>query len=104
MQRSCKTEGEVVGFTTQAFGAQTRVAFVVVELGDEALEGAPELDEVRAALSVGEIGREAGDLCAHACDLAGSQIDQQVQLSVRVEEGGGECAPVGGIMRDVVEG
>nr|HPN07575.1 hypothetical protein [Hyphomonadaceae bacterium] len=57
--RSIETEGAVAErrrdggvLTLEAFGALYGVALVVVELRDEAEEGAPELDEVGAAAGV----------------------------------------------------
>ena len=109
--RSVKTEGVVSQrrrdggvFALEAFGALCGAALAVVEFDEEAVEGAPELDEVGAAAGVRVVWLEAGDLRADACDLAGSQIDQEIELSVCVEEGGGERAPVGGVVGDVIEG
>jgi len=108
--RSVKTEGVVSQrrrdggvFALEAFGALCGAALAVVEFDEEAVEGAPELDEVGAAAGVRVVWLEAGDLRADACDLAGSQIDQEIELSVCVEEGGGERAPVGGVVGDVIE-
>ncbi len=104
LQRSCKTEGEVVGFAAQAFGAALGVALVVGEFGGEALEGAPECDEVCAGVGPGEVWLEAVDARSHAGDLAGSQVDQEIDLAVRVEEGGGDGLAVGGVEGEVVDG
>jgi hypothetical protein len=103
LQRSCKTEGVVVFARAQAFGAFDRVTLVVVELRDEAVEAFPEREDVCAGVGVGIVWLEAGDLRADACDLAGSEIDQQVQLAVGVEESGGECGSVGGVLCEVFE-
>ncbi len=95
MQRSCKTEGAVGVLALEAVGATLSIALVVVEFDEEAMEGAPEGGDVGAAVRVGEIRLEACDLRADAGDLAGAQVDQQVELAVRVEHRGGDGAAVG---------
>jgi len=78
--------------------------FVVVELCDEAFERAPERQRVGAGVRVGEVGNEARVARGDAGDLAGAEIDQQVQLGVRVAHGGGETEETFGVGADVGEG
>jgi hypothetical protein len=97
--RRIKTEGAVAqrrrdggGFTLEARGAQAGQTFVIVELCDEALEGAPEGHQVGRGVRAGVVGDEAGIARRDACDLAGAEIDQEIELRVRVSEGRGDEA------------
>jgi len=80
-----------------------REVLIVVELCDEAFEGAPEGQRVGAGMGVGEVGNEAGVARGDAGDLAGAEIDQQIELGVRVGEGRGDDAAVGWIVGEAVE-
>ena len=104
LQRRCKTEGVVLRFALETGRTEAREAFVVVDLGEEAVEAFPEREQVGAGVGVGEVRFEAGDGRACAGDLAGSQIDQEIGLAVAVEEGGGEDPAMGGISAEVANG
>jgi hypothetical protein len=107
--RSIKTEGAVAqrrrndcGFTLEARGAQAGETLVVVELRDEALEGAPEGHQVGRGVRAGVVGDEAGVARRDAGDLAGAEIDQEIELGVGVSEGRGDDAAGLGIVDQVV--
>ncbi|RYZ00450.1 MAG: hypothetical protein EON61_17590 [Alphaproteobacteria bacterium] len=109
--RSIKTEGAVAqrrrdgcGFALEAFGALFCETFVVVEVSDEAFEAPPDRHRGSAGMCVGEVRDEAGIARDDACDLAGAEIDQQVELGVGVAHGGGDAGETCGIGADVGEG
>ena len=54
-------------------------------------------------MRVGEVGNEARVARGDAGDLAGAEIDQQVELGVRVGEGRGDKAAVGWVVGEAVE-
>ncbi|RYY93004.1 MAG: hypothetical protein EON61_25600, partial [Alphaproteobacteria bacterium] len=54
-------------------------------------------------MGVGEVRDEAGIARGDACDLAGAQIDRQVELGVGVAHGGGDAGETCGIGADVGE-
>ncbi|RYY97924.1 MAG: hypothetical protein EON61_19780 [Alphaproteobacteria bacterium] len=108
--RSIKTERVVAQrrrnggcFALEALGAQAGEALVVVELCDEVLEGAPEGHQVGRGARAGVVGDEAGVARRDAGDLAGAQIDQEIELGVGVSEGRGrmicQSAFMGGSIR-----
>ena len=107
--RSIKTEGAVAqrrrdccGFAFEALGSLNRIALIVVELCDEALEGEPDSDEVGAAVGVGIVGLEA-ETRGDAGEFAGAVIDQEIELAVRVEKRCGQARAAGWVGGDCVE-
>ncbi len=105
----CRVEAVVAAigrdarFAAQGLRAATGEAFVVIELCDEAMEGAPEGERVCAGVRAGEAGGEAGAAWREAGDLAGAEIDQQVELGMRVGEGRGDGGAAGRVVGEVVE-
>ena len=87
MRRRRKTEGAGCGFAPEAFSAQMRQAFAVLEAVDEAAEAGPARLRRMAGAGGGEVGREAAAAGLTACDLAGAEIDHQVELVVGAEQG-----------------
>ncbi|RYZ14867.1 MAG: hypothetical protein EOO70_07345 [Myxococcaceae bacterium] len=103
MMRGVETIGAVAErrrergvFALETLGAFDGVALVVVELCDEAFERAPEGYDVCAGVRVGIVGLEA-QAAGDAGEFAGAVVDQEIELAVRVEHGGGYCSAVGEI-------
>ena len=82
--RSIKTEGAGFAFAEQAFGASLREAFAVVEAEDKPAEAGPAA--LRRAAGAGDcaVRGEVAGAAGDAGDLAGAQIDQQVELHMRI--------------------
>ncbi len=95
--------GRDARFAAQGLRAEFGEAFVVIELGDETLESAPERERVGAGVRAGEVGDEAGAAWREAGELAGAEIDQQVELGVGVGEGRGDDGATSWIVGEVVE-
>ena len=74
----------------------------MVELRDEVLEGAPEGHQVGRGVRAGVVGDEAGVARRDAGDLAGAEIDQEIELRVGVSEGRGDDTASLGIVDQVV--
>ncbi|RYY94402.1 MAG: hypothetical protein EON61_23810 [Alphaproteobacteria bacterium] len=74
----------------------------MVELRDEAFERAPEGHQVGRGVCAGVVGDEARVARRDTCDLAGAEIDQEIELRVGVSEGRGDDAAGLGIMDQVV--
>jgi len=95
--------GRDARFAAQVLCAEFGEAFVVIELGDEALEGAPEGERVCAGVCAGEVGDEAVAAWREAGELAGAEIDQEIQLCVGVGERRGDGGAAGGVVGEIVE-
>ncbi len=95
--RSIKTEG-ALRFAAQAFGAQVRETLAVLEAHERG--GWKMRQQVsRRVARAGRVavGDEAAAAGGDAGDLAGAQIDQEIELGVAVGEGGGDDGAVGGM-------
>ena len=82
-----RRQGAGCGFAPEALGAQMRQTFAVLEAVDEAAEAGPARLRRVASARGGEVGREAAAAGVTACDLAGAEIDHQVELVVGAEQG-----------------
>ena len=85
--RSIETEGVGLRFSFEARGAEMRQTLAVLEAVDEAAEAAPAGLWGVARTGEGVVGLEAAAAGATACDLAGAEIDHQVELGVRSAQG-----------------
>ena len=85
--RSIETEGAGFALALEALGAEVRQAFAVLEAVDEAAEAAPAGLRRVARTGEGKVGFEAAAAGVTACDLAGAEIDHQVELVVGAEQG-----------------
>ena len=84
MRRRRKTEGALCLLTLQAFGACLCEAFAVVEAERQTAEAGPAA--LRRAAGAGDcaVRGEVAGAAGDAGDLAGAQIDQQVELHMRI--------------------
>ena len=84
MMQSIKTEGALRLLAQQAFGASLREAFAVVEAEDKPAEAGPAALRRAAGAGDGAVRGEVAGAAGDAGDLAGAQIDQQVELHMRI--------------------
>ena len=91
------------GFAAQGLRAAASEALIGVEPCDEAFERAPEGHRVGAGVGMREVGKEARGARGEAGDLAGAEIDQQIELGVGVGEGRRDNSAAGRVVGEVVE-
>jgi hypothetical protein len=101
---SIKAEGVLLDLPLQARRAEAGEAFDLLEAQDKLTEAPP----AGFGRAVGMMGESAGveDALApeEASDLAGAQVDQEIELAVRIEEGGGEARAGGPVPAQLVAG